>query len=488
MTVTANTAGSAGNSIQLSEPINISRFQWSGGNTPAITNLAGGADPQADILAFDNLYAGCTGTVPSIFWAYDTGGTVVTSPTLSADGKQVAFVQNVGATASLVLLKWAASGTAAYNNPVTLTTQASAAAYTTCTAPCMYTMAFTGAGSLTDTNSSPFYDFGGDTIYVGDDGGQLQKFTNVFAGTPAHVTTGGFPATLTAGNVASSPVFDAVSGKVFIADGVPAGLGNGQLYAVTATNGTVVKSIQLSRGVGFRDGPIINSTDGLVYLFSADNTGATCGTTDNAAITMPTNFTATTTETYVQISNGNTCSSTLSIFAGDFDNAFYSGGAGHMYACGNIGGAPTLYQIAVSSAGVLGTVTAGPALAASGSTCGPVVEMYNPNASGGAKDWIFTSVQGGAVTGAPINCPAAAGCIMSFDVTSGAAISPGGTATVGVATVAGGASGVVFDNSVGAGTLAGASQLYFTPLANQTCTTSGGTGGCAIQSSQSTLN
>jgi len=33
--------------------------------------------------------------------------------------------------------------------------------------------------------------------------------------------------------------------------------------------------------------------------------------------------------------------------------------------------------------------------------------------------------------------------------------------------------------------VAGASNIYFSTLLNQTCTTSGGTGGCAIQTSQS---
>ena len=75
---------------------------------------------------------------------------------------------------------------------------------------------------------------------------------------------------------------------------------------------------------------------------------------------------------------------------------------------------------------------------------------------------------------------------MSFDVTSGAALTTGKT-TVGHVAVAGGASGVVVDNTVGSGTLAGASQIYFTPLADQSCTTSGGIGGCAIQASQAAI-
>jgi hypothetical protein len=52
---------------------------------------------------------------------------------------------------------------------------------------------------------------------------------------------------------------------------------------------------------------------------------------------------------------------------------------------------------------------------------------------------------------------------------------------------AGGTSGIVIDNTVGSGTLAGASQVYFSTLGNQACGTSG-TGGCAMQASQSALH
>jgi hypothetical protein len=50
----------------------------------------------------------------------------------------------------------------------------------------------------------------------------------------------------------------------------------------------------------------------------------------------------------------------------------------------------------------------------------------------------------------------------------------------------GGASGIIIDNFVGEGSEAGASQIYFTTLGNQACT--GGTGGCAVQASQSALH
>ena len=62
----------------------------------------------------------------------------------------------------------------------------------------------------------------------------------------------------------------------------------------------------------------------------------------------------------------------------------------------------------------------------------------------------------------------------------------GTPATFSVA-AAGGTGGIIIDNNVGTVTLAGASQIYFSTLSNQTCVTSGGTGGCAVQASQSDL-
>ena len=71
---------------------------------------------QAGIVAYDNLYSGCGGTVPSVYWAYSilnsdgSNDPITTSVVLSGDGSQVAFVQNhFGAQANVVLLKWKAN-------------------------------------------------------------------------------------------------------------------------------------------------------------------------------------------------------------------------------------------------------------------------------------------------------------------------------------------------------------------------------------------
>ncbi len=77
---------------------------------------------------------------------------------------------------------------------MTLTAVANGA-YRTCTAPCMTTILLRDQSNLTtdDTTSSVFPDYTHDILWVGGALGWLHKITGVFRGTPAEVTTGGFP-------------------------------------------------------------------------------------------------------------------------------------------------------------------------------------------------------------------------------------------------------------------------------------------------------
>ncbi len=479
ITMTSTNVGTADNSIAVAAS-NPASLTVNGGGF-----LAGGANG-ASIVAFDNLYSGCGGAVPSVYWAYNTGGTISTSITLSGDGSQVAFVQanNISGLAELVLLKWNASA-ATVNNPTTLTGVA-AGAYRLCAAPCMTVIPLVAGGtSTTVSNSAPFYDFapGSDKLYVGDDKEHLFQFTGVFAGTPA-LSGAPYPVVLNAtavNPITTSPVFDQGAGMAYIADA------SGFLYAVNSTTGAVTRSGQLSSGLGFAGSPVVDPSAGFVYLFTADDNAGGCGVGGLPAVyQIPAGFVGGGVGAKVHVG---TCSDGIPMYDGQFDNIYFTsptGHAGNIYVCGNPGGNPTLYQITITGTGALGAVTTGPTLATTNFACSPVTEVFNPNAGAGT-DWIFMSVQTSAVTGVPISCPAAAGCIMSFDVTAGAAINPG-TVTAAKASASGGASGVVVDNTVGAGTLAGASQVYFSTLANGTCATSTGTGGCGVQASQSGLN
>jgi len=73
----------------------------------------------------------------------------------------------------------------------------------------MVTLAF--SGSHNDTFSAPYYSYGSDEVYVGDDSGNLHEFTGVFAGTPAEAGSP-WPVNLSASSKLSSPVYDGIQG------------------------------------------------------------------------------------------------------------------------------------------------------------------------------------------------------------------------------------------------------------------------------------
>ncbi len=556
-----------------------------------------GTSTQASIVAYDNLYSGCTGTVPSVYWAYNTSGRILTSPVFSYDGTQVAFVQTDAALhGTLVLLRWAASTTETVGNPGSPTVEDSAH-YVGCTAPCLATSLLTDSlgTPADDTTSSIFYDYSSDTAYVGDSHGWLHKFTPLFNGTPKEIRSGGWPVFVNPSN--PLPLSDAVHqylGDVFVGDA------GGYLYRVTPSGGVTISG-QLDFGTGIVDSPMVDAAAGLVYVFASSDGSANCagGAACAAVYQLASNFIAGDSGTSVEVGTSvvyGTLPNPNPLYNGDFDSEYKnSDSTGNLYVCGNTGGNPTLYRVPIQ-AGVMGEVSLGPSLTSlsSNASCSQVTDFLNPNATGGATEWIFVSTQG---NGTPAAC-AHGGCVMNFKDTpwlpntiysvgqevldtnlhievvqtagtSGGAVplwngatdgattdgsvhwldqgslttgtpaawiknhayrakalildstnniqfvsmagtsggtipsfntTAGGTTIDGtvswtnlgaIATAAlpvgGGASGIIIDNFVGSGTLAGASQVYFSTLGNQTCSTSGTSGGCAVQASQSAL-
>ena len=544
-----------------------------------------GSSSQASVIAYDNLYSGC-GTVQT-YWAYNTGGQVLTSPVMSTDGTQIAFVQtNALSLGTLVLLKWK-SGDGTAGAPKTLTA-VSNAAYRACTASCMTTITLRNSSNVAvdDRTSSVFPDYTHDTIYVGGTVGWLHKITGVFRGTPAETMTGGFPSQVNTGNptTLSSPIYDYASGNVFVGDY------GGFVYRVNSS-GLATPTAQLDHGTGVVAAPIVDSTAGKVYVFSSNDGTTGCGGAGCAAvISLPINFTSGATGSTSKSTVGTSNSTPNNFYEGDFDSTYYNSanGTGHMYVCGNNGAIPTFYQVPIT-AGTPGTAVTGLALATANAACSPVTDVINPSLG---SEWIFLSVAasgvGGTCTGgcaynfivAPrtpstpvtagqeildsnftIEVATTSGTTGTLPVTwptTGNTVTDGGvtwlaqgtfmasypvrqpssnygkgsevldsngnlevTATGGhtsaTATnliawsttpggqtkdqgvlwtmagtapsvnlgVSGGTSGFVFDNTVT--TTTGASQVYFSTLSTQTCTTSATTGGCAIQVSQSKL-
>ncbi len=378
------------------------------------TGLTGSVS-QASIVAYDNLYFGCGGATPLGYWAYNTGGQILTSPVVSLDGTQVAFVQTSGIAATLVTLKWkAADGTVALPSTPTLVVNMAACV----AAPCMtLTPLVDGLLAPTDdTTSSVFYDYGNDIGWVGGTSGWLHKITGMFKGTPAEVLTGGFPVQVNGGAAISSPVYDGGAGSVYVGDA------GGFLYRVNATTGSVTASGQLDFGVGIVEGPVVDSANNFVYVFaSADDSGGCSSGADCAAVyQLSTTFAAGDLGTEVTIGDsvpfGNPTNPNPT-YVGNFDSAYLDSvdGTGALYVCGNTGSSPTLYQIPIVSGAMPGQSFVVSPLTTTGSNaaCSSVTDIPNPNTDGGPSERAFVSVQN---DGLPTNC-AGAGCIMSFVTT-----------------------------------------------------------------------
>ena len=336
------------------------------------TSMAGSSS-QPSIVAFNQLYGGCTSR-PSTYWAFDTGGIVQTSVTLSLDGTQAAFVQtdNTTGDADFVVLKWAASsGTLA--SPTLLTSNS---AFPNCTAPCMISIPF--SGSPTDSYSSPFIVYYADVAYVGDDAGAVHQFTNVFSsGAPAEAGSP-WPVTINTSTDAAlaSPVYDAGSGNVFVGDylanvssncepGIKTPEGQcGYLYSVNATSGAVTRSAQLDSNLGIYDSPIVDSSAGMVYAFVGADDSTNCSSGPCAAVfQLPVGFTSGATGTEATVGAGYE-----SLLSGSFDNQYFTSASppsGHLYVVGGTGEQNnTLYAITIANNTMTsGGASAGPQLA-----------------------------------------------------------------------------------------------------------------------------
>jgi hypothetical protein len=366
-----------------------------------------GSATQASVVGFKNIYSGCGGTVPTVNWAYNTGGAVMTSPIIAEDGVQVAFVQSAGGFGMLVLLKWAPSTTETVTSPRTLS-GVSSSAYRNCSAPCMTQISLRdGAGVPTDdTTSSVFPDYEHDILWVGGARGWLHKISGVFRGTtPAEVMSGGFPKQLS-GNTLSSPVFDFASGNVFVGDY------GGFIYRVDSA-GNATASGQIDFGTGVVAAPIVDSTAGKVYAFSSDDNSTNCvGSRPCAGVFLfSTSFAAGSKGTEAAVGASMVAPPNPNpLYEGDFDNTYQNSpnATGNFYICGNTAGPPILYQIPVSG-GVMGTVHAGPVLANGTTGCSPVTDVSNSTA---ASEWIFAGVQ---TVGLGNSC-ALGGCMMNFVV------------------------------------------------------------------------
>jgi len=411
--------------------------------TETLTNgsvafVAGAAGTgQANIVAFNQLYnttcpAGAAGranaNAPNVYWAYNTGGTVKTSPLLSYfdNAIQVAFIQTVAGDAQLVLLKWKAGTNAAPQGTLqvplapTLETAANYRAGTgaCATGACMFIVNFSGVAD--DTTSSPFIDYFGDALYVGLDDGTLRKVSGIFSGTPTEV---GAPfSTVSAGNKMSSPVYD-FNGSVFIGSASAVGSG-GRIHKIDAVAGGIplADSTKLTLDTvnsGVRASPMIDVVNHRVYAFVLFGTTAAAPATNctvgpcREMIEFGGAFPPTGPGNRVLLGSSVGYAATQAQPYGTFSTAWRNSGTGTgpMYVCGGdpTTGFATLWKIPIS-AGQIGAATRGaPVANAAGVGCSPMTRVKN-----GTEDYLYLSVVSNGVAGSA-QLPCTGSCMYLYN-------------------------------------------------------------------------
>jgi hypothetical protein len=144
----------------------------------------------------------------------------------------------------------------------------------------------------------------------------------------------------------------------------------------------------------------------------------------------------------VNIGEGSTAGTTVNLYDGDFDNAFYtSQNTGHFVVCGtkNNSQAPYRYRLPVTGGLITTDSTPVQISTSAAARCGPITNFFNPNIGAGT-DYFFWGVTS--------NCVGTAGCIMEL----------ANATTVTTAAETNGTSGVIIDNEA---TAAQESNIYF---------------------------
>lgn len=413
-----------------------------GTNNPVSTGHLGGAP---SVVAFNNLYTGpgptgicptptAPASQPSVLFSYNTA-TVSSgqsfanlSPVLSLDGTKIAFVENNSGggsnyTAFHVLIWKAGEGTLA-----------SAALPGNCASgnSCLTTLVLsTTTGNNT---SSPFVDYKHDTAYVAD-GAFLHKITPVFGGTPRDTVGGGWPVAL---SFADAPVYDSVSGRIFVVANVS---GSNSLVVINAATGATISTTALTSFTPA--GPIVDSANQTVFVFFT--------ALPSFALTVEQFDTSGTLLSHLVAGH---VSGNVSIFTGTFDHNYFSNpSTGRLYFAGAINGVGSLYAVGFTGK-VMNTSFSGPlALSTNASTSvpTPLTSIYNPMLTG-SPNRLFVGIDS--------NCTSAstAGCMENLNISSGFPSGVLNTLTISAAVSSLDMSGVIIDNVSAS---AQASSVYF---------------------------
>lgn len=402
-----------------------------------------GAGNQANLVAFNNLYAGSSptgicGAAPTFLFAYNistvTAGRILNSPALSLDGKKIAFVEtgNIAGSSRAIfhVVTWASgagNGTSAtlpavpgVGNSASMTSLTIAVAL--------------------DTRSAPWVDYNTDIAYVGADDGRIYKITGVFKGTPA-LAPAPWPVTVSANVRASSPVLDKNLGLVLV------GSQNGTFHSIT-TDGNTVKTLVVGRSGATNPGilaaPIVDVSNGTSFVVSAnDGTSGVLVEVDSATMTQLAKG---------RIGVASHSGTAISLFQPAFSDAYFNDPTtGTARLCGTGAADNTPWQYAFGGFSLVGgkyvmnttPVFSQQLLTSATARCTGWTEFFNPNVGAGGTDFFFF--------GLTADCTGAG--------TSGCVVVRNGDGSLTTANITGGPTGIVVDNF---STAAQASSIYFT--------------------------
>jgi hypothetical protein len=422
---------------------------------------------QANVVGLNNLYStspasaapNCTTNGPTVMFAYASGtGQVPAFVTLSQNGKQLAYVENLttgssyfhvltigttgtnGTSASAAVVPGAAGGNNAVDQRVLLSPDG-------------------GITNQSSTNAAYVRYSGNDSndfAYVstyttaGTGSGYLYKIGNVFkpGSTPTILWS------IAVNAIPSTPIYDEKANKVFFTDS------NGRIdYVVdTGASPSVVYSAPFATGTTSEYPVTIDETNQMVYAtFNSNGTNA-------IVVQAPASMASS-----ISVPVGTANTTYTAPHGVTANNAFFTGsGTPLLYVAGTgTGTLPTLYGIGFQSGGLLnpaGVTSA--ALATGAADSSPVTEFYNATLS---KDFLFVGVSNHckATTGG-----GAAGCVMSLNITGGFPTINAGTTALAAA---GGTSGIIIDND---SSITDAASIYYATK----------TGSTLVKATQSGLN
>lgn len=435
-------------------------------------------------------------------WAYNgstAAGSVLTSPSISLDGKRIVYVESTASSSIFHVLTWVeGEGTSA-------TASAAPAMAGTCTPSSSCLVSVTYSASATNSISSPWIDYTNDKAYVGSDDGKIYRISCVFYcplnTNPSVDWTFTLPVAGTGGPkpVPNGPVLDNLTGRLLVGDSL------GELWSINITQnppvlaaspimvggagctianppnrtGTPSPCTPVGLSYGIVDPVLLDISAGRVFAFSGnDGTNGSPNPT-SATVLQATELLASVVRTHVGRGSRSTSGTfaNVDLHAGAFDNNYWgaSPSTGSLFVCGTAtnSSAPWHWKIGFTSYPTMNS--SGTAIVArgfsAGNPCTPYTEVYNPNldinpgVTGAQHDLLVSGVL----------VPGGTGYVITNDISSGTI-----TAALATNTRPTGTSAFVID---GFSTAGEASSVYFSTLANDTVAPCNGVK-CAVKLTQ----